>query len=211
LLASTNENEQPSPTATVPPTEPSPSTMVEQSEVGLDWKRQLNNECGVTFFIPPAEEPYLIPRDPNTPPSPSDDEGKYWTYENYPSNLFMFNHTARVIFKNPEAIGSGYVSASVEVMCAKNTEKFNTESLLEKIKSNLLENFSVVSVASSGDGQLWDRNIKTVVFSGGSFNNDTYNAFATNTHIYLIRYTGESANATVNEVRNTIFHRLGFK
>ncbi|MDA1317524.1 MAG: hypothetical protein O3B87_05935, partial [bacterium] len=62
LLASTNENEQPSPVAAASTPIPSPSTMVEQPPVGLDWKRQLNNECGVTFFIPPAEEPYLIPR-----------------------------------------------------------------------------------------------------------------------------------------------------
>ncbi len=200
-----------SPSNTLPSSEPTPTRAIEDGGVGPNWTRQLNTECGTTFFVPPAQEPYLIPRDPNTLPTATDDEGKFWIYEDNQSNLFMFNHLARVIFKNPEIPGSGYVSAAVEVMCAENTERYSTESLFVKIQNDLLQNFSVISLASSGEASLWNREVKTAVFKGGTFSNDTYYLFATNSHIYLIRSTGETSNPSVQQVRDSILLNLGFE
>jgi hypothetical protein len=211
FLSQNSGTDDRSPTITLPFSEPTPTRTVEDGGVGPDWTRQLNSECGTTFFIPPADEPYLIPRDPNTLPTATDDEGKYWIYEDNPSTLFMFNHLARVIFKNPELPGSGYVSAAVEVMCADNTEKYTTESLFVKIQNDLLQNFSVISLASSGGASLWEREVKTAVFEGGTFNDDTYYLFATNSHIYLIRSMGETNNASVQQVRDSILLNLAFE
>ena len=196
---------------TLPPSEPTPTRVVEDGGVGPDWTRQLNTECGTTFFVPPAQEPYLIPRNPNTPPTATDDEGKFWIYEDNQSTLFMFNHLARVIFKNPEIPGSGYVSAAVEVMCAENIDGYTTESLFVKIQNDLLQNFSVISLASSGKASLWDREVTTAVFKGGTFNDDMYYLFATNSHIYLIRSMGETSNPSVQQVRDSILLNLGFE
>lgn len=211
LIPSSTPQQAAKPTATLPPSSPTPTRTVEEGGVGADWTRQLDSDCGVTLFIPPAQEPYLIPRDPNTPPSATDDEGKYWIYEKNDVNLFLFKRMARVIFKNPEAPGSGYVSGAVEVMCAPNTEKYTTDSLFVKIQEDLLQNFSVISLASSGGANLWGRDVKTAIFQGGSFNDDTYYLFATDSHIYMIRRTGESSNSEVQQVRDNILLNMEFE
>lgn len=210
-LLSSLTMQQNTPPLPSPKQQPTPTLTVEQGGVGEDWVRQYNQICNITLFIPPAEEPYLIPRDPNTIPTATDDEGKFWIYEESPQSLFMFDHMVRVIFKNPETLGSGYVSAAVEVLCAPNDQGYSTESLFVKIQNDLLQNFSVISLVSSGEEEVWGRTVKTAVFAGGSFGNETYYLFATDEYIYMIRPIGESNNSLVQQVRDAIFLNVRFE
>jgi len=189
----------------------STNTEIPAFEVPADWSNQRAPNCGLTFRIPPAEEPYMIPRDPNTPPSSLDDEGKYWIFEEYPSRLFLFENLIRAIFKNPELPGSGYVSSSVEVMCSMNIGDYTTDSLFVAIQNDLLKNFSVVKMKTSGNANLWDREVKTATFEGGTFGMEQYYIFATPSHIYMIRQIGETTNADISAVATQIFQSIEFE
>jgi len=194
-------------------TQASPSAVLdEDATIHNDWSREKSIVCGTTFAIPPIEEPYIIPRDPNTPPSSIDDEGKYWIFEDAGSKLLMLNHMSRAIFKNPELPASGYVSSAVEVYCADNTEKFTTESFFVKIQNDLLQNYSVIKLKTVGGAGLWGREVRTATFEGGTFDaNHMYYVFATNTHVYMVRAYGESTNPDVQAIRDQILLGLQFE
>jgi len=179
--------------------------------VPMDWSLEKSQTCGIYFSIPPAEEPYLIPNDPNTPPTGTDEEGNYWIYEQTDAELFMFKHMARAIFKNPERVGSGYVSAAVEVYCDDNTAGYTTDTLMKTLETSLDENFSIVKVKEILDDQKWDVPVKMVKFQGGTFGNEEYYLLATDSHLYLIRSFGGSSNADVTTIRDQIFSQLRFE
>ena len=191
----------------------SPSAALDKDlDIPSDWGRDKSLVCNTTFRVPPAEEPYIIPRDPNTPPSSRDDEGKYWIFEDADAQLFTLNHMARVIFKNPELPASGYVSSAVEIYCTENTEKLTTESFFVKIQNNLLENYSVIKLNPVGRARLWGREVRTATFQGGSFDaKDIYYIFATAKHAYMIRSYGETANTDIQAVRDQILLGLTFE
>ncbi len=142
--------------------------------IPADWKLQQSKECGVSLPVPPAEEPYIIPRDPNTPPNALEDEGKYWIFEELDTQLFTFKQLARAIFKNPEKPGAGFVSAAVEIYCAQNDGKYTTATLMKQIESDLEENLSVISVKEMIDDTMWGFPVKVVRFQGGTFGNEQY-------------------------------------
>ena len=186
----------------------SPTPSPEISPVPNDWLYKRSNLCHLSLRLPPQKEPYTIASDPNTPPTESQDEGKFFVYEEYNSKLLMFDHLARVIFKNPEQPGSGYVSGSVEVFCSPNDEGYTTDSLFDKIKSDLSDNFSVVKIQESIDLPLWNRYVKIVQFSGGTFGEEKYYLFATDTTIYIVRNITMSENTMIRETVETIFQNL---
>ncbi len=179
--------------------------------VPMDWSLKKSQTCGITFAIPPDEEPYIIPRDPNTQPSSTDEEGNYWMYEESDSELFMFDNMVRAIFKNPERVGSGYVSAAVEVYCSENSEGYTTDELMKTLETSLNENFSVIKVKEILDDQKWGIPVKMVRFQGGTFGNEQYYLLATDSHIYLIRSFGGSSNSDVTAVRDQIFAQIRFE
>lgn len=181
------------------------------TSVPIDWELNKSQTCGISLFTPPAEEPYIIPRDPNTLPSARDEEGNYWIYEEFDAELFMFRHLVRAIFKNPEALGSGYVSSAVEIFCANNESGYTTDSLMKKLETDLDDNFSIVQIKETIDDTRWELPVKIVRFQGGMFGNEQYYLFATQTHIYLIRAYGMSSNIDVTSVRDQIFFNLGFE
>lgn len=184
----------------------------DKGEIPTSWSSKKSIECNTIFRIPPTEEPYIIPRDPNTPPSSIDDEGKYWIFEEYESPLLMLKNVARVIFKNPEFPGSGYVSSAVEIHCAKNNQDFTTESFFVKIQNDLLENYSVIKLKTMGGTKLWEREVRIAKFQGGTFDeNDIYYIFATESHIYMIRLFGETLNSDIQTVRDQILLGLQFE
>jgi len=191
----------------------SPSASLdENADIPSDWERDKSLVCNTTFRVPPAEEPYMIPRDPNTPPSSLDDEGKYWIFEDSDAQLFTLNHMTRVIFKNPELPASGYVSSAVEVYCGVNDKDLTTESFFVQIQNDLLENYSVIKLKTVGGAELWGKEVRTATFEGGTFNgNDIYYVFATNTNVYMIRTFGETANTDIQSVRDQILLGLTFE
>ncbi|MBP9690791.1 hypothetical protein KBD81_01785 [Candidatus Woesebacteria bacterium] len=176
-----------------------------------DWKLEKSKNCAVSMPIPPAEEPYIIPRDPNTPPNALEDEGKYWIFEELDAQLFTFNQMARAIFKNPEKPGAGFVSAAVEIYCAVNDGKYTTASLMKKIENDLVENISVISVKETIDDTQWGFPVKVVRFQGGTFGNEQYFILATSTHLYMIKSFGESSNPDIVSVQDEIFGKLRFE
>ncbi len=186
--------------------DPTPATSLPQS-----WSLRTSNRCGVSFGLPPAEEPYIVPRDPNTPPATIDDEGKFWMFEEYDSELFLFNTTTRMIFKDPSNPGEGFVSASVEVYCKENDEKLSTESLLEKLHQDLDENVSIVKISETLDDTRWGQPVKAVRFQGGVFGNEQYLLLATPSYMYLIREYGQSTNPDVTTVRQQIMDMISFE
>jgi len=180
--------------------------------IPAEWLREKSLACNTSFRIPPAEEPYMMPRDPNTPPSSIDDEGKFWIYEETDTKLFILTHMVRAIFKNPELPASGYVSSAVEVYCAENDEGFTTESFFIQIQNDLLENYSVVKINTVGGAELWGREVRSATFEGGTFDsNDIYYIFSTNAHVYMVRAFGESANANMQAVRDQILQAVQFE
>lgn len=210
-LNSNNDNEITVLPAKNPVASPS-AELEEDPNIPADWSRHNSLTCNATFRVPPAEEPYMIPRDPNTPPSSLDDEGKYWIFEDTSTKLFDLNHMARVIFKNPELPASGYVSSAVEVYCADNTGKFTTESFFAQIQNNLLENYSVIKLKTVGGAELWGKEVRIATFEGGTFDaDDMYYVFATNSNIYMIRAFGETASADIQAVRDQILFGLQFE
>ncbi len=196
------------PTATPIPTV-TPTEII--TGVPMDWALKKSQTCGISLVIPPAEDPYIIPRDPNTQPSATDEEGNYWIFEESDAELFMFKHMTRAIFKNPERAGSGYVSAAVEVYCDDNQEGYTTDELMVSLETSLNENFSVIRVKEILDDQKWGTAVKMVRFQGGTFGNEQYYLLATNSHIYLVRSFGGSSNTDVTAVRDQIFSQLRFE
>lgn len=198
----------------LPPTAtpiPSVTPTVVITSLPRDWSLKKSQTCGVTFIIPPAEEPYIIPNDPNTPPTGTDEEGNYWIYEQTDAELFMFKDMARAIFKNPERSGSGYVSAAVEVYCASNTDKYTTDTLMKTLETSLDENFSIIKIKEILDDQKWDMPVKLVRFQGGTFGNEQYYLLATDSHLYLIRSFGGTSNTDIIAARDRIFSQLRFE
>jgi|GEM_PF-1960946 len=194
-----------------PPASPSAS-LEEGSDIPSDWARDQSLACNMTFRVPPAEEPYMIPRDPNTPPSLLDDEGKYWVFEDADTRLFTLNHMARAIFKNSELPASGYVSSAVEVYCAPNDAGLTTEAFFVQIQNDLLKNYSVIKLKTVGSAKLWGREVRSATFEGGTFDvDDIYYIFATNSNVYMIRKFGESTNSDIQAVRDQILLGLEFE
>lgn len=194
-----------------PPTATPEATLQSEFDVPSDWIRKSSDTCAMTLAIPPPEEPYMIPRDPNTPPSSLDDEGKYWIFEEQGASLLMLDHQARALFKNPELPASGYVSSAVEVFCAPNTGGYTTESFMVKIQNDLLENYSVIKLKTVGETQMWGRDVRTASFEGGTFDGrDTYYIFTTQSHLYMVRSYGQSTNYDVRAVRDMILLGLAF-
>ena len=191
----------------------SPSASLEQDlDIPSDWGRDKSLVCNTTFRVPPAEEPYIIPRDPNTPPSSLEDEGKYWIFEDSDTQLFTLNHMARVIFKNPELPASGYVSSAVEVYCGVNDKDLTTESFFVQIQNDLLENYSVIKLKTVGGAELWGKEVRSATFEGGTFDaDDIYYVFATSSNVYMIRTFGETANTDIQAVRDQILLGLTFE
>ena len=177
-----------------------------------DWLIKKSSSCEMTISMPPAIEPYVIPRDPNTAPSYLDDEGKFWVYEDIETKFFMFNRLNRAIFKDPEAVGVGYVSAAVEVYCMPNDEGYTAETLEKKLIDNLAENFSVVSITESIDDVVWGYKAKLIKFTGGNFgdNKEQFILFATQKRGYIIRATGATQNRDIIDVRSFILNSLVF-
>lgn len=198
----------------IPPTStPIPSVTPNEIITGvpMSWSLKKSQTCGISLSIPPAEEPYIIPKDPNTAPSAADEEGNYWIFEQTDAELFMFKQMARAIFKNPEKPGSGYVSAAVEIYCDENTEGYSTDELMKSLETDLDDNFSVVKVREILDDQKWSLPVKMVRFQGGTFGNEQYYLLATESHIYLVRSYGESVNPDITGIRDQIFLQLRFE
>lgn len=184
---------------------------VGSKSIPSDWTLKKSQTCGVSLPIPPAEEPYIIPRDPNTPPSALEDEGKYWLYEEIETELFAFNQMVRAIFKNPEAPSAGYVSSAVEVYCADNSDELSTNAFMTQLETDLKDNFSVVTVKEIIDDNKWDRIVKVARFQGGTFGNEQYFLFTTDDHIYMVKAYGETTDPDINAVREEIFAKLRFE
>jgi len=183
---------------------------VGSAKIPSDWTLKKSQTCAISIPIPPAEEPYIIPRDPNTRPSALEDEGKYWIFEELDTKLFKFTEMGRAIFKNPEQTGTGYVSSAVEVYCSTNDAGYTTGSLMDELQKDLSDNFSVISVKEVLDDTRWDRPVKVVRFRGGTFGNEQYYLLATETHIYMMKAFGETNDPDVIAVRDEIFNTLRF-
>ena len=197
----------------IPPKNPqASSSALIDTTLGIpgNWTKEQSETCGLIIPIPLPEEPYIIPRDPNTSPSGTDDEGKHWIVEEYQTSLFMLKYLTRAIFKNPEIADHGYVSSAVEVYCADNSQQFTTEALFTQMQSDLLENDSAVKLGGVGGARIWGKEVRTATFQGGIFGEDLYYIFATKSHIYMIRAFGDSANQDVQAVRDQIFQNLQF-
>lgn len=185
---------------------------IQVSDDYIGWSRKTSNICSMGIRIPPAQEPYMTPRDPNTLPSIQDDEGLYWVYDEFETKFFMMSHAVSVIYKNPQRPGSGYVSSGIDVYCAPNLNKFTSDIFFNTLQNNLIENYSIVKIASSIKTQMWGKDVWQVTFSGGSFNSrDVYYIFASRKNIYMVRGYGESENQEVINMRDKIMQSMEFK
>lgn len=196
-----NENTAVSPTPTLSPT---------PGVIPSNWTVKKSNTCEITMAIPPAEYPYIIPRDPNTMPSATDDEGKFWIYEDLESDFFMFNRLNRAIFKDPQNPGAVYVSSAVEVYCMPNEKSLGVNDIEKQISESLISNYSVVKIKESIDDVFWGRPAKLVKFTGGSFGDERYILYATSKRAYVIRAYGSSNDKDLNDVRDFILNTIKF-
>lgn len=201
----------PQPVATASATiVPSATPVPTQVSIPRTWSVK-RSACGVSFPIPPAEEPYIVPPDPNTPPSFEDDEGKRWVFEEAPSEMFLFTQLSRAIFKDPTVTRATYVSGAVDVYCLPNTQKLTTDGLYRKLDADLTGNYSVVKIRESLDDTQWGIPVKKVRFQGGAFGNEEYYLLASAKYLYMIRVYGESTNPDVISARDMIFATLSFQ
>lgn len=190
---------------------PTPSSEPLNNSIPENWLLKKSSTCGITLGLPPVEEPYVIPRDPNTKPSATDDEGNIWMYEDIEADFFMFDRLVRAIFKDPQEPGSGYVSSAVEFYCSRNSAENDVASLENQLSENLRQNFSVVKIKESIDDVLWNRPAKLIKFSGGSFGEERYILYATQNYSYIIRSFGSTTNKDINDVRDFILNTVQFE
>lgn len=188
-----------------------PSPQPSNNSIPENWLLKKSSTCGITLGLPPVEEPYVIPRDPNTKPSATDDEGNIWMYEDIEADFFMFDRLVRAIFKDPQDPGSGYVSSAVEFYCSRNTAETDVASLENQLSENLRQNFSVVKIKESIDDVIWNRPAKLIKFSGGSFGEERYILYATQNYSYIIRSFGSTTNKDINDVRDFILNTAQFE
>lgn len=176
------------------------------------WQTMSGGEfCPVSMPIPPAEEPYIIPRDPNTKPTIDEDEGRYWIFEEADADIFEFKHMVRAIFKSPDKPTAGYVSAAVEVYCSPNTDSLNSRDFANNLQKSLEENYSIVRVQEIIDDILWGQDVELIRFRGGDFGEEQYALLTTPGYAYLIKNYGETSNPDILNVRNEIFKRVRFQ
>lgn len=237
LLAptSTPDNNGEVSTPTVTPT--SDETTETTSLIPSGWTLQNNGECAVKLPIPPKEEPFYKPYDPNKQPSVTADvgSGRFWDFPRgvvYPNLLSKLPNGYETHKQTPtayatEAEASGYVSSAIIVSCIPNTNSVDNQEMLNMLNQGL-QNYNQentermgatrYTIKSSKETNRWNNNVYDFTMSeyfknpgGQPFTNSVeYTMFATPSFIYEIRIMGATNDSFVKDTAQKIFDNLQF-
>lgn len=195
------EDEMPEPTTALLPNLPA------------NWRYQQSDACRVSVPLPPKEEPFYIPDNPDTPPAVND-EGGWWQYEAHGSdnpNDAFFDNQAIAVFKNPDAPGSGYVPGLVQVMCGPNTQRYTTQEYIAAYGKQFTDGtFSGLEFVPGSEVSMWDRQVTPVTITGGMYSGELEYFFATPTTLYRVRTVTMSTNTIIQDTTRQIFEGLLF-
>jgi hypothetical protein len=179
----------------------------------LNWITKTSAMCNVDFPLPPKEEPYYHPLDPNKTPSLTDDvgSGRYWQFEERENSMFQFTHVATARYANDSEL-SGYISGAVQVFCAKNTDSYDSKQALNQLNFFLAEGQgSVVKIISSNKTTQWNKEVYELTFEGGMFDsNQKHYLFTTSSNWYLVTKIIKTQTETIKDTTNQIFNNLKF-
>lgn len=213
-----NNSADPASTITPPagnfssPTPPQPDN--KQAQLPADWTLKKDPSCAVSFPLPPKKEPYYFPFDESVTHNPTKDEGsgRFWYYQSYGNGgMFLFKNDAGVILLNPDQAGSGFLPASIQVMCSSNTARYNTSSLVSALEQELGKEETSLKIASKNTVNLWGHEVIVAKIEGGMFTDDLNYLFATDKNIYLVRKIVMSETSIVKETAEQIFNNLVFE
>lgn len=198
---------------------PAPSLMTvttplpEADTLPEKWSLQKSSNCNIAIPLPPKEAPYITP---NTTQSEMD-SGAFWQIEerdNSADSQSLFKKSISTFYRNPNALGSGYIAGIVSVQCSTNTSGLSTDDLFKSYENwfNSLGNSDIVQISNKRVSTKWGRSVWEVYHKGGMYDelNPQY-FFATPTHIYSINQTSMSQDSFVKETTNKIFENLTFQ
>lgn len=188
---------------------PSPTEIASPLPAGWTW--QISNECEIYVPLPPKEEPYYIPKKQNATPSVGD-EGGWWHFESrkLEEPYSFFDRYTTAIFKNPDALGSGYVAGVISISCGPNTQNFTTQSFVDAYEEQFTQDTQgEITFRQDGIVTRWGHDVIQATFTGGMYNeDDKYYFLATPTKLYNISMTSMSQSQFINETTEQIFNNL---
>jgi hypothetical protein len=187
----------------------------ESSQVPEGWQAYFDPSCNVTLPVPPREEPYIVPENPNG--ESNFDEGGYWQVNSSPLQAEAgqyFSHSAHVIFSNPEGLGGGYAPGYINVSCADNVEQMTLETTVESY-SNFIEDSVQIDedfyVVDEGREVLWGNRVARLSYRGGMADpQDKVYLLTTPQRIYLVSKIVHSSTPMVRKTSEQIFSGLLF-
>jgi len=207
---------------------PVTSPNLDESDIPDDWSYQTNGECAVNFPIPPKIKPYFQPRDPNSQPSVTNEEGsgRFWdfprgvVYPNLLSKVAQYESTkqAGTVYATVDE-ASGYVSQAVSVSCAPNS-KFNNNADLISALSLAIDEYNksdkekgmqpnTYTITSQKSVNRWNKQVTDLVVAEGNQNSE-YTLFITPQYIYEVRVFGATQDNFVQKTAQKIFDNLKF-
>lgn len=209
------------------------------SNLPMGWTYKSSEKCNVDFAIPPKQEPYYYPSDPNVRSGVTGEQGsgRFWDFprgSSYPHLLSKlpswddtnFDIQAMAAFASPEE-ASGYVSQAVAVSCIPNNGQFATNAeLITSLELQLNEyNTSTeekggmqpatYTIKANQPTQRWGQDVVDLVVaagdSGENSSESTYTMFVTPKNIYEIRVFGATEDDFVIQTGKQIFENLRFR
>lgn len=193
---------------------PIPTGVIEKATLPSGWTYSKSSPCNVLIPLPPKEEPYFIPDNPNTPPS-VDDEGGWWQLEergsDNPTDQF-FTGQVIAIFRNPNAMGSGYVPGLVQIFCGPNRENYTTQGFVTDYGKQYTDGtFEGLDFSNQGEINLWGKKVNRASITGGMYSEDDLEYFfATPESLFQVRKVSLSKLQIIKDATEKIFENLQF-
>jgi hypothetical protein len=176
------------------------------------WTYHTSNECAVALPVPPKKTPYYIPPSGSEPANI--DEGRYWMFEE--SSAFtensIFTYSARVLFGNPNGLGSGYVPGMVLLQCASNKDNYTSQTLatesVRRYNSSSAQGDFTAQI--TGTKVFSDKNFTEVTYTGGMIDGMKSYYLVENNMIYELQVTHMSTNPFIVSTTDRIANLIKF-